>query len=275
MHQLKSLPMRILYFLTLISLTFSCVQHKQLVNFNQGPLPINKVESIVNSIDLNIQPEDLIQINLSSFEPKALLAFNAQAGAAGQQNNNLMQQSTSGTGVSTLELFTGYFVDKDGYIDFPVVGRVKVGGLTLGVARDTLLNRVLPYVSDAVVSMRFLNLKITILGEVMHPGLVRLSNKRVTVLEAIGMAGDLTPYADRTNILLVREKDGQRQYVEINLQDPTIFASSFFYLEQNDFIYVKPTKAKVGGITDQTSRIFSFGSAGLSLVTLLIAIFKN
>lgn len=274
MHQLKSLPMRILYFLTLISLTFSCVQHKQLVNFNQGPLPINKAESIVNNVDLTVQPEDLVQINLSSFEPKALLAFNTQSGAGGQQNN-LMQQSSSGTGVSTLELFSGYFVDRDGYIDFPVIGRVKIGGMTLGTARDTLLNRVRPYVSDAVISMRFLNLKITILGEVMHPGLVRISNKRVTLLEAIGMAGDLTPYADRTNILLVREKDGQRQYVEINLQDPAIFASTYFYLEQNDFIYIKPTKAKVGGITDQTSRIFSFGSAGLSLVTLLIAIFRK
>ncbi len=186
-----------------------------------------------------------------------------------------MQQSASGTGVNSLELFTGYFVDRVGYIDFPVIGRVKVGGLTLGVAHDTILNRILPYVSDAVVSLRFLNLKITMLGEVSQPGLVRISNKRVTLLEAIGMAGDLTPYADRTNILLVREKDGQRQYIELNLQDPAIFVSPYFYMEQNDLIYVRPIRAKVGGITDQTSRFLTFGSAGLSLVTLIIAIFRK
>ena len=268
--------MRILYFFTLLFLTCSCVQHKQLVNFNQGPLPYNKVEAIANSIDLSIQAEDLLQINLSSFDPRSIAAFNPQiGGAGGQQNNALMQQSSGGNGVSSLELFSGYFVDREGYIDFPVIGRVKVGGLTLGVARDTLLNRVLPYVSDAVISMRFLNLKITMLGEVQQPGLVRLSNKRVTLLEAIGIAGDLTPYADRTNILLVREKTGQRQYININLQDPAIFISPYFYLEQNDFIYVPPTKAKVGGITDQTSRLFSFGSAGLSLITLIIAIFRK
>lgn len=268
--------MRILYFFTLLFLTCSCVQHKQLVNFNQGPLPLNKVEAIVNSIDLTIQPEDLLQINLSSFDPRATAAFLPQAGASGQQSNgNLMQQNTGGSGVNSLELFTGYFVDRTGYIDFPVIGRVKVGGLTLGVAHDTLLNRILPHVSDAVVNLRFLNLKITVLGEVSQPGLVRLSNKRVTVLEAIGMAGDLTPYADRTSILLVREKDGQRQYVDLNLQDPGIFASPHFYLEQNDFIYVKPTRAKVGGITDQTSRFLTFGSAGLSLVTLIIALFRR
>lgn len=268
--------MRILYFFALLLLTCSCVQHKQLVNFNQGPLPFNKVEAIANSIDLSIQPEDLLQINVSSFEPDAIRAFVPEVGGAGgQQNNNLMQQSANGTGVNSLELFTGYFVDRAGYIDFPVVGRVKVGGLTLGVAHDTILNRILPYVSDAVVSLRFLNLKITMLGEVSQPGLIRISNKRVTLLEAIGMAGDLTPYADRTDILLIREKDGQRQYVQLNLQDPGIFASPYFYLEQNDFIYVKPTKAKVGGITDQTSRFLTFGSAGLSLITLIIALFSR
>lgn len=268
--------MRILYFFSLLLLTCSCVQHKQLVNFNQGPLPFNKVEAIANSIDLSIQPEDLLQINVSSFEPDAIRAFVPQAGAAGgQQNNNLMQQSAGGTGVNSLELFTGYFVDRAGYIDFPVVGRIKVGGLTLGVAHDTILNRILPHVTDAVVSLRFLNLKITMLGEVSQPGLIRISNKRVTLLEAFGMAGDLTPYADRTDILLIREKDGQRQYVQLNLQDPGIFASPYFYLEQNDFIYVKPTKAKVGGITDQTSRFLTFGSAGLSLITLIIALFSR
>lgn len=264
--------MRILYFFSLLLLTCSCVQHKQLVNFNQGPLPFGKAEAIINAVDLSIQPEDLLQINLSSFSVEAIEPFISKAAENNQQSNNLLQQSAAGTGVSSLELFTGYFVDRMGYIDFPVIGRVKVGGLTLGVAHDTIRNRILPYVSDIVVSMRFLNLKINVLGEVAHPGLVRLSNKRVTLLEAIGMAGDLTPYADRTDILLVREKDGQRQYVQLNLQDPGIFVSPYFYLEQNDFIYVKPTKAKVGGITDQTSRFLTFGSAGLSFITLIIAL---
>lgn len=267
--------MRILYFFSLLLLTCSCVQHKQLVNFNQGPLPYGKTEAIINAVDLSIQPEDLLQINLSSFSAEAIEPFSPKAGETGQQGAGFMQQSTGGNGVNSLELFTGYFVDRMGYIDFPVIGRVKVGGLTLSVAHDTIRNRILPHVSDVVVSMRFLNLKVNVLGEVAQPGLLRLSNKRVTLLEAIGMAGDLTPYADRTDILLVREKDGQRQYVQLNLQDPGIFASPYFYLEQNDFIYIKPTKAKVGGITDQTNRFLTFGSAGLSLITLIIALFSR
>lgn len=267
--------MRILYFFSLLLLTCSCVQHKQLVNFNQGMIPSNKSEAIANFVDLSIQPEDLLQINLSSFSQEAIAPFLAQGGGVNGQANmgNFMQQGAAGTGVSTLELFSGYFVDQAGYIDFPVIGRIKVGGLILAVAHDTIRNRILPLVSDAVVSLRFLNLKVTVLGEVAQPGLVRLSNKRVTILEAIGMAGDLTPYADRSDILLVREKDGQRQYVHLNLQDPAIFVSSYFYLEQNDFIYIRPTKAKVGGITDQTSRVLTFGSAALSFITLIIAIF--
>jgi polysaccharide export outer membrane protein len=248
-----------------------------LVNFNQAPLPLNKIEAIANSIDLSIQPEDLLQINLSSFSAEAIKPFASQAGGvgAGQQNNMMMMQGTGSESSNSLELFTGFFVDKAGYINYPVLGRVKVGGLTLNDARDTLLRRIIPYVSDAVLDFRFLNLKITMLGEVTRPGLVRLSNKRVTLLEAIGMAGDLTPYADRKNILLMREKDGQRQYVPLNLQDPAVFVSPYFYLEQNDFIYIPPTKAKVGGIADQTNRLLTFGSAGLSLITLIVALFRR
>jgi len=255
-------------FLTLVTLlASSCVQHRQLINFNEANLPEDTPEQIVNAMNLTIQPEDLLRIDVHSIDPLAAAPFNT---GGGQQQN--MQMMGGQGGNYMLELFQGYLVDQNGYIDFPVLGQLKVQGLTIEEAKGQIYGLLQEYLKDPVVEMRFLNLKITVLGEVNVPGVQRLSNKRVTLLEAIGMAGDLSDYANRNNVLVIREEEGRRTYTRLDLQSAEIFTSPYFYMQQNDVIYVEPIQARIATVADPAQRIISYATAGLSLVSLIIAL---
>ncbi|MEZ5031434.1 MAG: polysaccharide biosynthesis/export family protein [Saprospiraceae bacterium] len=258
----------------LVSVTFlvsGCVRHKELVNFNEAA--ITGTQAITADWDLTIEPEDLLRITVHSFDPVAAQPFNLEN--IQQPNNQMMmqQQAMNGSG-NQMELFTGYFVDLEGMIDFPVIGRVAVGGLTLDQAKDTLYTLIKPYLRDATINIRMLNFKVTVLGEVNQPGTLRLTNKRITLLEALGMAGDLSPYANRERILVIREKGEQREMAYINLRSSEIFTSPYFYLQQNDVIYVEPGKAKVAVVQDPVFRWIGIGSAGISLIALIASIAK-
>lgn len=231
-------------------------------------MPYDSPETILNALELKIQPEDLLRITVHSFDPLAAAPFNIEAEGQNMQIGNQIGQA----GGNSMELFMGYFVDQEGFIDFPVLGRIEVAGLTLDQAKFKIYELLQPYLRDAVVNMRFLNFKITVLGEVNAPGAVRLTNKRVTLLEAIGMAGDLSNYASRTNVLVIREKEGSRQYARLDLQSAEIFTSPYFYLQQNDVVYVEPIRARVATVADPAQRIISYASAGLSIITLIIAL---
>lgn len=256
-------------FLFLVSLS-SCVSHSELMNFNAENFPNNQQAAIANAIDLQIQPEDLLRITVHSQNPKAAQPYNIENILQGTpQMNNVQQQGSQG---NQLELFMGYFVDLQGFIDFPGLGRIEVAGLTLDQAKFKIYTLLEPFLRDAVVNIRFLNFKVTITGEVNTPGTIRLTNKRITLLEAIGQAGDLTPYANRTNILIMREKDGRREIARINLQATDIFSSPYFYLQQNDFVYVEPLQVRVATVADPAQRIISYSTAALSLVSIIIAL---
>lgn len=244
----------------------SCVQHRDLISFQESQLPLGAPTDITNFSEVHIQPNDVLRITVHSFNEMAAQPFNLDI-------SSLMQSGAAASNPSVL-LLTGYMVDSLGMINFPVLGQVKLGGLTLHTATDTLQAKLLPYLRDAVVNMRFLNYRYTILGEVNTPGTYTTMNKRLTLLEAIGTAGDLTNYANRENILVIREQDGKREFARLNLKRDEVFVSSFFYLQQNDIIYVEPTKAKVAVIQDPVLRYITFGSAGLSLITLIISLVK-
>lgn len=253
----------------------ACVSHKQLITFPSETVVFNSPEQLLNSVELRVQPDDLLRITVLSFDLEASAPFNIenQAGTGGQLIG--LQQQSGGIGSSNgFELFSGYFVDREGFINFPVLGHLKVAGLTMSEVEELVSDGIKPYLKDGVVNARFLNFKITFLGEVFRPGTLRLSNQRVNMLEALGMAGDFTPYANRTNVLLIREQNGQRLYQRLNFQDPELIHSPYFYLQQNDVIYVEPTQAKVATVSDPFQRFFSYGSAVLSVVTLVIALFR-
>ncbi len=243
-----------------------CVTHESLISFQEG-IPRKDAELIENLPPLRIQPNDLLRIQVHSINEKAVAPFNIDQGGA--NNNQPRIQNQSGAG---LERFMGYYVYPDGSIEFPVVGRIELGGLTLEAANRKVQGLILPYVTDAVVNIRFLNFKVTILGQVKTPGVIQLSNQRVTLLEALGQAGDLTDYARRDNILIAREVDGTRTYARLNLQDFDIFQSPYFYLQQNDMIYVAPQRARTATVADPAQRLISYSSGLLSIVTLIIAL---
>ena len=259
---------RILLFLFSLGFVLTgCVRHNTLISFNAEDNDMPVQEEILNQMDLLIQPEDLLKIDVSSFNIEAAQPFN-KPDMLNQSNGNMqMMQNTR-----NLELFVGYFVDEDGFVDLPVIGSVKVSGMTLSKARAKIEEMVKPYLKDAVVNLRFLNFKVTVAGEVNFPGMIRLTNKRTTILEVIGLAGDLTPYANRSNVLVVREEGGQRSYTRLNLKAYDIFNSPYFYVQQNDFIYVEPIQARVATVADPAQRFISYSSGILSVITLIIAL---
>lgn len=265
-HELQTLKLLLSFLVVLLG--SSCVTHKELVNFQEANFTLEQAEDILNAIELRIQPEDLLRITVSSFDKKAAVAFNLDESAS---SDLLRVQGGTGGGAS-LELFTGYLVDQGGGIDFPVLGRVEVADLTLEEARTKLLNLLKSYLNDAVINIRFLNFKVTVIGEVNRPGAVQVTNKRITVLEMLGKAGDLTNYANRTNILVIREQSGKREYARLDLSKKEVFESPYFYLKQNDVVYVEPIKARTATVADPAQRFISYSSGVLSIITLIIAL---
>ena len=255
-------------FLLMIVLAFatsSCVSYQELVNFRDIEAAQVQIEEIDNNLELKIQPKDLLRIQVQSVDPLAAAPFNdpALASGLGQVSNQ------------NLQLFSGYLVDEDGYIDLPLLGRVKAAGQTVESLQFLIRGKLDAYLIDPVVNVRYLNFKVTVLGEVARPGVLPLPNSRVTVLEALGLAGDLTPYADRSSVLVVREQDGERLYKRLNLQDDNVFSSEFFYLRQNDVLYVEPIRARTATVSDPGQRIITYVSPLLSVVGIIIALTRN
>lgn len=245
----------------------ACVPHKQLLYLNDANQ--EAISTITNQMEMRVQPEDLLSITVSSYNVDASKPFNGEGG-----NMSTMAQALQGQ-QNVAEMLTGYFVDQEGFLDFPSIGKVFVNQKTLSEVKELLLEKLKVFLKDAVVNVRFINLKISVLGEVQKPGILRLTNKRLTIFEAIGMAGDLTSYSNRTNILLIREKNGKRTTTRLNLQASTIFQSPYYYLQQNDVLIVEPTQAKVNTVADQTNKIIAFISTGISVLTLALVLLKK
>ncbi|WP_240755217.1 polysaccharide biosynthesis/export family protein [Pedobacter sp. SYP-B3415] len=138
----------------------------------------------------------------------------------------------------------GFRVDKNGNIKLPVVGNIRLEGLSTSEAQKTLEKAIDRFVKNPIVTVKYMNFRVTVIGEVAHPATFTVSNDKISVLEALGMAGDMTPYGKRENVLIIRENDGQRTTTRINLNHKDVLNSPYFYLQQNDVVYVEPDKAK-------------------------------
>lgn len=248
--------------LTLLGLS-SCVTHDELLNFNQGPAFPDTAVDIQNLPQLQIQPDDLLSIRVKSLEPLAAEPFNVDPA-----NMNMGMMGGGGN----VRPLIGYLVSREGTIDFPMLGTIKVVGMTTDELKELLLEELEPFLKEPVILVRFLNFRITVLGEVLQPGTFFVANERVTVLDMLGQAGDITPYGNRTNILIIREQNGQRQTATLNLQDREVFESPFFYLQQNDVIYVEPMPTRTAAIRDQSQRILPWLSAITALTTLALTL---
>ena len=163
----------------------------------------------------------------------------------------------------------GYLIDQNGNINVPTIGQIKVSGYTTEEISNKLKSKLEIYLSQPVVNVRILNFKISVLGDVKNPGSYNIQNEKITLLEALSLAGDLNTTGKRNNVLIVREKDGSREYMHVNLNSKEVFNSPYFYLKNNDVLYVKPNRVKPSSDAASVQKISVVISA-LFLIAYLI-----
>ncbi|TWR27600.1 polysaccharide export protein [Mucilaginibacter pallidiroseus] len=224
--------------LFLIALVFlgmsSCTSYKNVPYFKDLPLDSIKTETIGNFTPLTIQPGDLLGLHVNSLNPDASYMFNY---------NLERPNGTSNLDKAEESAVIGYLVDQQGDIHLPLVGAVHLQGQSTLEASKTLEAKLVEVVKQPKVNVRIQNFKVSVLGDVKAPGTFNIVNERITVTEALSRAGDLNVTGIR-NILLVREIDGKREYVPLDLKSKKIFTSPYYYLKNNDVIYVTPNRAR-------------------------------
>lgn len=261
--------------LIVAALMVGCGPARNIVYFsNLTDTDLDKNGVIDNEVTPTIQPDDLLNIEVITLSAESNILFNQ--GMIGSLGSTVSQASRmQNMGQTRPE---GYLVDKDGYINFPVIGKIKMGGLTKAAATDTITNILdREYVKDPVVNIRFLNFKVSILGEVNFPSTVTILTEKVNIMEAISLAGDLTPVGKRENVLIIREKDGHRTLLRVNLNDKELLSSPKYFLQQNDIVYVEPDSYRAVQASLRRPNIqFAISTilGTLSIATVLIALNK-
>jgi polysaccharide export outer membrane protein len=244
----------------------SCSSSRNLVYFSDLTNNSEYKASIENNIEPEIQPNDILSIKVSSLNPESNTLF----------NNGTIQ--TPGTANIILNgdnaLNEGYVVDQTGAINFPVLGKVQLAGLTREKAIDKMTTEIRKSVKSPIVSIRYLNFKVTVIGEVNKPSTFTVATERINILEALGLAGDMTPYGKRENVLLIREKNGVRSTTRLNLNNKEVLNSPYFYLQQNDVVYVEPDKIKQIQASTNT-RDLTVASIAVSVLVAIIFNFQN
>lgn len=240
----------------------SCgVQYKQVPYFQDIIDTAVFEEQIKNTNIIRIQKDDILAITVSSLNNEASAIFN-------MGNTSSIQGATNGN-VNPALTANGFLVDQEGEIQLPIIGSMSVNGLTTKEAREALQTKLNHYLKEPVVSLRIVNLRVSVLGDVARPGVYPIQNEKISLTEALSMAGDLTITAKRNNVLLVREIDGERRYVRFDMQKKDLFDSPFYYLQNNDVIYVQPSNAKYASV-DASYRNVSILLSALSVIALLI-----
>jgi polysaccharide export outer membrane protein len=183
--------------------------------------------------------------------------------------------SSASSGASQSSSGRGYLVDHNGQIRFHELGLLDVAGLTKAQLQQKLEEGLKPFIKNPYVTIRYTNSRVTVLGDVAKPGVIEMPDQKLSVLDAIGLAGDLTPFARRDKVFVIREKDGKRTVGELNVGNVDVYKSPFFYLEQNDLVYVEPTRRKPTGNEQVLMRNITIGTSLLSIVTLIITLATN
>lgn len=214
--------------------------------------------------DAKIMPKDELTILVQTTDPVTSEPFNLRS--TGQTSNK--------------DQITGYLVDNDGMINFPIVGKIHVAGLTKTECEDLIKSKIQPYLArteNPLVSVRTSSYRITVIGEVNRPGVIPVATEKISLVEALAEAGDMTIYGKRDNVLLVREdKSGEKHKVRLNMNDANIINSPYYYLQQNDIVYVEPHKVKARNtfFGSNTSIFYSVIGITTSLVSLLITVLR-
>lgn len=252
------------HFFVVICITIfsSCAPQKDIAYFKDlAGTSSKELENISKFEEPTIQSDDILSVNIFTLNPQSGAVVN-QASATPSLGGNTNSALTSQA--------TGFLVDKNGEIEISVLGKVKVAGLTTYEAREIIRKKAAAEFKQANVQVRFANFKVTILGEVNSPAPYTFPNEKVTILDALSSAGDLTIYGRRDNIMVVRNQNGKKEVGHLDLGSSEIFSSPYFYLKQNDFIYVEPNKAKAS--VNNADRVQAFGIITSVATVLILAI---
>ena len=226
----------------------SCRSSKNTVSYFQDMTTENNVlEGVESNYEVNITSDDLLAISVSSIDPNAIAIFN---------------------------VLQSYLVDSEGYIDFPVLGRLHVAGMLRHELAEYLKAGISKYAKDPLVTVNIMNFKVSVLGEVNRPGTISITNERMSILDALSMAGDLTINGMRDRVTLYRDENGKKTYHVFDLTSSDVFKSPYFYLKQNDVIYVEPNKARRSNATYSQAAQFNVtvASSVISVVSIITSL---
>jgi polysaccharide export outer membrane protein len=249
----------------LSAFVFSCATKDDVVYFNGMDSTNNTIG--LDSYSPTYHIDDELIITVSALDAEAAKPFNKIAVNVPIDNDDAMGRPRVQT----------YRVNPDGDIIFPVIGKFKIAGLNRQQATMSLQEKLTDYLKDPIVDIETINYRITVLGEVVSPGTYTAPNERITILEALSLAGDLTIYGERENVLVIQDYDGKKTYTRVNLKSDELFNSPVYYLSQNDVVYVEPnkTRARNSAIGAQTGVILTSLGLLVSLTSLAAVIITN
>jgi polysaccharide export outer membrane protein len=251
-------------FLCFLIFISSCTPYKNIPYFQDMPDTAYSPVLVKTApfSEPTIQPDDILVVTIQTIDPQANTILNKTGTSTFALNNS------TGLGPNQPAI-TGYRVDKFGNIDIPFAGKIHLGGLTTLEAKNLIVQEISKYYKDPTVDVRFSNYKITVLGEVTHPSTYIIPNEKITVFDALGLAGDLTIFGKRENVLLIRDTLGEKKLVRLNLNSKNIIGSPYFYLKQNDVVYVEPNKSKVASLDAARTRTYAIMASILSVIIVL------
>lgn len=238
----------------------SCTSYKNIPYFKDLDKEEPSINQIQNFSPLTIQPGDILGINVSSLNPEASAIF----------NYNLNRINGSNFDTSPNNPVVGYLVDQNGEIEIPLIGKMQVGGYTTNHIKNELKNKVQNYLSEPIVNIRLINFKVSVIGDVLKPGVFTVQNEQITMSEALSLAGDLQITAER-QILLIRELEGKREIIPIDLNSKDFFNTPYYYMKNNDVIYVQPSRTKLTAV----NRGYQNATVVLSAMSVLAIIFST
>ena len=257
--QITRILLCVFIIIQIVFLDMSCISARKTVYFynvkdttflQRGP-----------EIQTPIHENDILSISISSLNREASAIFNTP--------NDFVSRSTTATGANTQS--SGYLVNTDGNIQLPILGNIKAAGLTKNQLKDNITNAILAkkLLIDPIIDIRYLNFEVTVIGEVAHPTVITVPSEKISLIKAIGLAGDLTIYGKRENVLLIREENGKKKTRHINLNSSNFFNSPYYYLQPNDVVYVEPNKAKVASAS-RSQQLLPVILSGLSIIVIVL-----
>lgn len=262
----RVVPKAIVRISLLLILVSSCTAPKDIAYFQT----LENLEEVTRrtKIIVKYKPQDIISIVVSASDPETAIPFNLGTPSV-TSNAGSSITSTASSGVSK------YLLDSNGMIEFPVIGTLKVSGLSSAEVKEMIKEKLKTYIKNPIVTVQLENFKVTVMGEVNNPGPYTINNERITIIEALGLAGDLGIQGKRTNITVIREENNKQIIHKVDLTSKDVFNSPVYYLAQNDVVYVEPNTSRTrASKTSNWPRILTSATSVLGIIISLIVISK-